>query len=554
MTLDFSACRYPPFQHQREDVARMLESPYLLIASEMRTGKTKIVIDAAQMLALRGKINRVIVVAPAPVRGVWFDEETGEISKHTFTDGSIGADVTELHARVRTWYRPGKIPLAWVVTNYEYLRAHLDDILPIGHAKALLVLDESSYVKNADAAQTKACMKLRKACGRVVLLNGTPIFHSPLDLFAQGNLLHPSILECPYVTHFKARYAILDVVRGRGGKALQNKWGGAVKTIIGWTPEGLADLQRRFAPVTIRRLQRECLDLPPKLDPVTLYVPLEPNPTWRVYRDMRDEMVTWLESGEVIAPGTAAVKALRLSQITSGFLSGVEDAAIEEPIEELSEDFGLGFPEKPLDRMPFDVTTHTGGGVIGKLKIPMPPKTVYTFGDEKLKTLVWLVKQKMEADPNFHGVVWSRSRHEVLRAVEALKGLGIEHVAALWGGQTPTERTRVVKLLHPDTSPKDKPVIVVGVERTGSFGLDFTAASVSINLSAGYSPGLSAQKDDRIYGPRQQHPVAYYNIVATGPKGEKTIDHVILAARRAGEDVAQWTAAAWVSAIRGEDE
>jgi len=67
MLLDFSRCRLTPFAHQREDVAAMIANPWFFITSEMRTGKTKIVIDAAQFMFIDGTIERVIVVAPAPV-------------------------------------------------------------------------------------------------------------------------------------------------------------------------------------------------------------------------------------------------------------------------------------------------------------------------------------------------------------------------------------------------------------------------------------------------------------------------------------------------------
>src|SRR6188508_120729 len=96
MELDFSQARLQPYQHQREDAATLVEKPFVFITSEMRTGKTKIVIDAAHFLYLQGKINRVVIVAPAPVRDVWFDPDFGEIEKHRWE--SVNNHVTEYHA------------------------------------------------------------------------------------------------------------------------------------------------------------------------------------------------------------------------------------------------------------------------------------------------------------------------------------------------------------------------------------------------------------------------------------------------------------------------
>lgn len=117
--LDFSRCRLPPFQHQIEDVAWLLDKPYALIASEMRTGKSATVILAAQFLFERDAIDRLVVVAPSPVRDVWFDRMLGELAKHLWAD--LAATVVEYASgRLRQW-RSGPEAVrrleCWV-TNY----------------------------------------------------------------------------------------------------------------------------------------------------------------------------------------------------------------------------------------------------------------------------------------------------------------------------------------------------------------------------------------------------------------------------------------------------
>ena len=547
MQLDFSRCRLPPFAHQREDVQALLDRPYFFIASEMRTGKSKIVVDAAQFLFEAGVIDRVIVVAPAPVRDVWFDQQLGEIAKHLWN--GVPTAVFEFHVRNRSWTwtdKQGYLPsdkrvLTFHVTNYEFLRskARLEDLLPICGPKTLLVLDESSFVKNHAAAQTKACMQLRKACGRVVLLNGTPLFHSPLDLFSQGNLLSPSVLDCKFVTLFKARYAIQAPVLKYGGQPMTNAWGKPILKIDAWT--NLDDLQKRFAPVTVRRLQKDCLDLPPKLDPVTLTATLTPE-TWKAYKAMRDEMVIWLQSGDDVATSaTAAVKALRLSQITGGFLGGVEDANID-PMPDV-----IDLPGSFLDGLKLQ---PEGVDALVKQSEHFSRVSSIEIGREKLDVLLWFIERRLEEDPNLHLVAWGRFRAEVLRAEADVKAKFPQfETAVIMGGQKKDERIRALSLLKPETSPLG-PVFVAGIEGTGSFGLDFTAAHTCVTLSSGYSPGRSAQTLDRIYGPGMTHPAAYYDIIATGPKGQHTIDRDILIARRSGEDVAQRTAAAWIHILK----
>ncbi len=535
---DISRMRRWPFTHQVEDMETMINLSWFFITSEMRTGKSKICVDAIQFLYEAGIVDKVIVVAPAPVRDVWFDDILGEINKHSFTN--IPKSVTEYHAKIRQWGHgilPQQKHLQWIVTNFEFLRSkgRLAELFPFCGPKTLLLLDESSFVRTHDAQQTIACVQLRNRCGRVVLLNGTPLFHSPLDLFSQGNLLHPSILECRYITHFKAKYAIQEVILGPGGKALTSQKGFALQKISAWT--NLEDLERRFKPYTVRRLQADCLDLPPKLDPVTLTATLTPE-TWRMYKEKRDDMVVWLKSGDVSVSATAATKVMRLSQITSGFLGGIEDPGVEDLFafgDENLEEFGIVKDIKDI------VQAATS-----------PLSSIREIGREKLDVLLWFIQQRLEADKNLHLVTWGRFRPECFRTLEVVaKQFPQFEVAGIYGNEKRTERKRALGLLKPETSPVG-PVFVAGIEGTGSFGLDMTAAHTCVSVSSGYSPGRSSQTLDRVYGPAQTHPIAYFNIMAVGPKGQRTIDHDIMESRMNGEDVAKRTAGAWVKALTRE--
>lgn len=550
MTLDFSHCRLAPFAHQRKDTEALIQNSYYFIASEMRTGKSKIIIDAAQFMFMMNMIKRVVVVAPAPVRDVWADRTLGELAKHLWAD--LPSTITEYHARTRTWLHAAEISglkLDWYITNYEFIRTknRLDELLPVCNQDTLLVLDESSFVKNHAAAQTKACVALRQRCGRVVLLNGTPIFHSPLDLFSQGNLLHPSILQCLYVTKFKARYAIQEAVLTYGGKPLVKEFVGRggrmmkipIQTISGWT--NLEDLQCRFAPVTVRRLQKECLDLPPKLDPVTLTAVLT-SETWRAYKDMRDELVVWLSESDVTTSATAAIRVLRLSQITSGFIGGIEYAGIEPVDEHLINNIIVPGVTHDIDGEKWSAAKEQSA----------PLLNVKEIGREKLNILLWFIEQQLESDPNLKLVSWFRFRSEVFRAITAVgEKFPQFSLGTICGGQKRKERLTSLALLKPETTP-ECPVFVAGIEGTGSFGLDMCAAHTCVSVSSGYSPGRTVQTLDRVYGPGQKHPIAYFEVVAVGPHGQRTIDHQIIAARRIGEDIANWTSEAWVKKLLEE--
>ena len=129
-------CQLPPFKHQLTGIRALVTHPTFALFDEMGVGKTKQVIDAAQTLFSENIIERVIVVAPAPVRDVWFDKELGELKKHLWDD--VHARITFFHSKNRTWEqgKNSKV-LDWIITNYEFIRKsdRLNQLLPFATHK-----------------------------------------------------------------------------------------------------------------------------------------------------------------------------------------------------------------------------------------------------------------------------------------------------------------------------------------------------------------------------------------------------------------------------------
>jgi len=534
---DFTKCRLVQLadgtwsgvkEHVKLGVRALLANPYFGLLDEMGAMKSAQTIIAAQFLFEQGVIDQVLVVAPNSVRDVWFDEELGELQKHLFTPSIIQL----YHSRTREWYfQPEKKPhLFWIITNYEFIRAEprLAELLPLVGPKTLLVLDESSAVKSYGAKQTQACFKLRKQCGRIVILNGTPIANNPMDMFSQGNLMHPDILDCRGITHFRARYAIM------GGYVVRTAWGSHPTQIVGY--QHLDDLQRRFAPYVLRRLKRDCLDLPPVLPAVTLTATLTPA-EWKIYKEMRDDLVAWLSDATVSVAAQTITKVLRLSQITSGFIGGLEP--------EILEDLNDGRP----DWLP------ALGNPNGGYRHPLDPAdTTREIGRAKLDVFYEWLDEQFEADHNLKLLIWCRWIPELQRLLKELAErypkaeLGCIAGKALLGSTKNQERQTALRLLDPRTAPAG-PVLVGGTYGTGALGLNLTACHTMVKMSHDYSYWKAIQTDARIDRPGQTQPVSQFDIVAVGPQGQKTIDHVIVKALRSKEEVADYTTSAWIHAL-----
>jgi hypothetical protein len=508
-------CRTKPYNHQILGVQKITQNPFFMLGDEMGAGKSLQAIVAAMVLFEQNQIDRVLVVTPAPVRAVWYDPEFGELAKHLWEH--IPSVITEYHARDRMWTygKDGPRVLAWVITNYDFLvnKNRYEFAAEFCNKRTFLICDESSKIKNHKAIRTKAILKLRRRCSRVLLLNGTPIANNPRDMYAQGNIMDLSILETPYVYQFDARYAI--------------KGGWENRETVGW--RNLEDMQQRFAPYVLRRLKSDCIDLPEKLPPVVIQPPLTPE-TWKHYKAMRDDLIVWLDQPHSVSMAAQViVKILRLAQITSGFIGGVE---VQEPDPTALEN-------KP-DWIPFDGPLPTQ---------PTDRSPTREIGKEKLEIYLDWLDDHLEEDPNFKLLTWCWFRPELFRLAKSVREKFPRVVVRdLHGNQRKTEREDALRLLDPRTAPEG-PAILVGTPDSGAMGYTFTAAHTVMYVSASHSLLNYLQSQDRVHRPGQTHAVSYYHILATGPKGERTIDHTIHKARQGKLDLATWTTAAWRTAL-----
>ena len=500
--IDESKFKTKAYRHQVVDAQSLFNHTSFGLLSEMGTGKTKTVIDAACALYEEGKIDSVLVVSPASVRGVWHDIDIGEIAKHSWFLNSV----LEFHAKTRLVWQSSHFPndvvdkpkkLPWVITNYEILRQkkHREALKTLMHGhRFILVLDESSFIKNYRAEQTKACIEIGQLAARRVILNGTPIGNSPMDLWSQMLFLDRRILPYRWYGHFRNDYCNMGGWRG--------------KQILSY--KNLDKLQRLIGPHVIRREKKDCLDLPEKI--YTQREAALTEETWKIYKEMRDKAVVWMNENPSMA-AQAGIVVMRLSQITSGFLGGFVEG---------------------------DVETVDGHELAGATK---------EISREKLDLLrEWVIDQLAE-NPSRKIIVWCRFRPELERVAANL--LDILPTYRLYG-QAKKEREQAISMFSRIQSSSQEPALLAAQEQAGGFGLNLIAADAVAYLSQNYSLMNRLQSEDRCHRPGQTKKVVYLDIIATGPKGQKTVDHAVLKAIRSKSELANWTVAAWKQVLEEE--
>lgn len=495
--IDTSRWKLRPFAHQVAGVEKLLSHTAFAIWDEMGCGKTAQVVNAACELASAGKINAVVVVCPASVRMVWCDETIGEIKKHSW----IPSRVSEFAlGKFKQVWKDQEDKLLWIVTNYEILRSakHLKALCDVVKGcNAMLVCDESSYIKSRTAVQTKAIMKLREHCARCVILNGTPIVNNPLDLYSQAQILSPKIIPENYWV-FRSKYC--EMIPQRFGN------GPRFNKIVSY--KNLDELQRRIAPYCVRRLKKDCLDLPEKLYTVR-EIELTPE-SWKRYQTLKREAVIALGDGDLRLEPNAAVRIMRLAQLTSGILGGTD------------------WIDEDLRRM---------------------AGACEDISSEKLSWCVDYLTNECTANAV---IVWCRWRRERERLSNELRhAKGDYAVFELFGGQRSTDRTKAIQMFSQSTDYKGRRILIAQ-PHAGGFGLNLVAATEVIYLSNDFSYGIRLQSEDRCHRPGQEHPVTYIDVLATGPKGQKTIDHVVFKALRDKANLAELTTAMWRKALTEE--
>ena len=252
-------------------------------------------------IAQRLGATRVLVVAPLGVvtDGAW--AKNADKFGYPFTvhalEGSVAKKADQLKRSLRSLTQNAKV----FVTNWDSIwRPPLFKALK-DQAWDLVIFDESHRAKSHDGRASRAAAEIAAIQPRVLALTGTPMPHSPLDIFGQMRIVQPAIFGKSFV-RFRGFYSVIDT---RGG----------FPKITGYKNQD--DLARRMATVTYQ-VDRSVLKLPEAIH-TEIEVELPPK-VRQIYAATELDIALELEQG-VVDMANALVKTTRLQQITSGFVA-----------------------------------------------------------------------------------------------------------------------------------------------------------------------------------------------------------------------------------------
>ena len=346
-----------PFQHQRDALTAGAKHRDFAYFMEMGTGKTKVAIDNANYMKQNSWIDWAIVIAPNSVYRNWI----GEIQKH-----SHGAVIhvhkdKEIYGDVRHPERH----LKWFLINVEALShksgvERLKGILSRKNVNHLMILDESTTIKNRSAKRTRNICKLGKLADYRRILTGSPITKSPLDLYTQCEFLSPHLLGFDSFFTFRARYAVMQQIEMGGRQMLFPKY---------YT--NLDELTHKLKAFSFRVKKKDCLDLPDKL-----YTVRKINLTAKqaeIYNRLKRYAYATINQDEV-SFANKLTEILRLHQVTNGFVKS-DDGTIQV------------FDDCPKLKELMEILEETEGKFI-----------IWANYVQNIKTIIEKIKEKYGAD------------------------------------------------------------------------------------------------------------------------------------------------------------
>lgn len=269
---------------------------------EMGCGKTLTAIAIMGALYLQHRITRVLVVAPSSVCSVWPHDLAAFAAFPYEVRVLLGEKKQRLEAlRSLTTYPDTANRLLIAVINYE--ATHREGIFEAleGYAAGMIVCDESQRIKNPKAAQSRAVQMLGDRAAYRLILSGTPVQNSAVDLYSQYRFLDPSVFGANFYA-FRNRYCQMG---GYGGHE-----------VVGF--RHMDELVRKEHAIALRVTKAECLDLPAQTF-VRRYVELEPAAR-RLYDQIARASCAELESGGRVTASIVLTRLLRLMQLTGGFV------------------------------------------------------------------------------------------------------------------------------------------------------------------------------------------------------------------------------------------
>lgn len=318
---------FTPYPHQKAGIDWILDHPATALLWGMGTGKTVTTLTAIDLL-LHDLMEEgpVLVIAPKRVAENTWSKETAkwEHLQHLRISRVMGTakQRQEALAASADVYVINRENVVWLV-----------DYLGKKWPFPVVVIDELSSFKSAQAKRWKALRKVRGRIRRLVGLTGTPRPNGLEDLWPEMYLLDQGDRLGRTLSAFRARYLVPEKMNGHIVYSYREREGAA------------EEVYGKLSDICMSIRKEDVLSLPGQIyEDVVLDAPPALLKQYKQFE--RDKVLECLDAdGEVVA-GTAAALTNKLLQFANGAIYDVDGQAHElhsvklDALEEMVEEAG----------------------------------------------------------------------------------------------------------------------------------------------------------------------------------------------------------------------
>jgi SNF2 family DNA or RNA helicase len=466
-----------PRQKQREALDKIFGLEAVALFMDMRTGKTKVVIDLASALRMQAMTDRVLIVCPLSIRKNW----VRELSDHAPFPVDVHLLDTSKPKKYDQWMAAPH-DFKWLIVGVESLAAgsaiKFCERFLMSSIKPMMAVDESSKIKTHNATRSQNVVSLGRMAKYRVAMTGTPIANGPIDLFMQFEFLDPDIIGLGDFYSFRNQYAVMGGFEDKNGRPTQ---------IIGY--QNLEELMEVIEPFIFQVRKHEVFpDAPSK---IYIRREVQMNPAQKeLYRQMKKEAKIMTGDKSLIVQNTLE-KMLRLQEITSGIIT-------------------YAIPENKREK---------NGPKFYREYIPgNNPK----------------VDELMDVLEEYDGpaIIWCAYVEEIKLVVSAMRAkFGDDQVVELHGAISEEDRDINVNVKFQGGTSK----YLVANAATGSMGLTMSTAEIEVYVSNTFNYIDREQSEERAFGPHKKNGTVVVDILAAG-----TVDYHIADALEQKKDVSEY--------------
>ncbi len=413
--------RLPNYKHQQDEWDRYRDDDARALLWQMRTGKTKSVLDLACYRHEKGDITGVLVLAPNGVHVNWVRRQLPihmwegiEYVSHAWqaSEASKPGHAASLDRVLRA-----QSGLSVLAVNSESIihdkpAAIIKKFLQRHKGKCMLVVDESHDFRSPGSKRTKRARSLKRYCRVRRTLTGTSVSNSPLAAYSQFELLEDHALGFATFGEFESQYAYYVQEKTKGGRSYDRLD----------HYRNLDDLQARMSRWASVVLREDVDDMPDLLmDPRTVVLSEDMQAQ---YKRLLKEMILELEDGGEVEAVEGGARIIKLQQLISGWVIDSD----------------------------------------GNVRDLVP--------DEENPRLQGMLEDVRESDRKC--IVWCKFREDIRRVVRTLEKAGIGCVEYHGNVHSQAKRQEAIDRFNHDPGVK----VFVGQPKAGGAGLDLSAADV----------------------------------------------------------------------------